>query len=549
MSKSTSPTAAEPLPEFPISVPITSGTPLQLTLKCGDALYLLGANGSGKSSLVTKIYHQYVSSAKRIAAHRQTWFTSNTVDITAQNRADLERDNRNQDAQPYSRYRDSNPAGRAGMAIFDLIDADITLDRRIASAVRGNDLEAAKTAATGLSPIQTINELMRLSNIPVSIKIEPGQKIMAHRQGGPSYSVAELSDGERNAFLIAADVLTAKPGSLIIIDEPERHLHRSIIVPLLNQLFQNRRDCAFIVSTHELALPIDTPRATTILVRECQYSQSQAASWTADLMPAGTDIDPALIHDILGSRRKIIFIEGTSQSLDVPMYGLLFPGISIVPKGNCRDVEMSVKGLRSASNLHWVSAWGIIDNDQRTPADIVALEAEGIWALPQYSVESLYFHSTIIRQIAERQASMTGQSADDLFDKALKDGVAAAKSARAHLIGQAVTRAARQSIQAGLPGKAEAARTTPYVISVDIPALRAKEEQLFDSLVTSSDWNGLISRYPLRESSALGVVVGMLGIKDRNTYHRMVLRLLVDEQASIDGLRMLLGGMYAVVAA
>ena len=43
---------------------------------------------------------------------------------------------------------------------------------------------------------------------------------------------AELSDGERNALLIGSDVLTTEPNSLIILDEPERHLHRSIISPL-----------------------------------------------------------------------------------------------------------------------------------------------------------------------------------------------------------------------------------------------------------------------------------------------------------------------------
>ena len=101
--------------------------------------------------------------------------------------------------------------------------------------------------------------------------MEEGQKIVARKNGGNGYSVAELSDGERNAFLIAADVLTAKPGTLILIDEPERHLHRSIISPLLKLLFDRRNDCAFIVSTHELMLPLDTPKASTLLMRSCEY--------------------------------------------------------------------------------------------------------------------------------------------------------------------------------------------------------------------------------------------------------------------------------------
>ena len=125
---------------------------------------------------------------------------------------------------------------------------------------------------------------MRLSNLPIAISVEEGQKIVARKNSGNGYSVAELSDGERNAFLIAADILTAKPGTLILIDEPERHLHRSIISLLLKLLFDRRNDCAFIVSTHELMLPLDTPKASTLLVRSCEYQGQNVRAWTADLL-------------------------------------------------------------------------------------------------------------------------------------------------------------------------------------------------------------------------------------------------------------------------
>ena len=112
---------------------------------------------------------------------------------------------------------------------------------------------------------------MRLSNLQIEISLEDGQKVVARKYGGASYSLAELSDGERNAFLIASEVLTAKAGTLVIIDEPERHLHRSIISPLLKMLFDKRRDCAFIISTHEFMLPVETPEASTLLIRSCEY--------------------------------------------------------------------------------------------------------------------------------------------------------------------------------------------------------------------------------------------------------------------------------------
>ena len=85
--------------------------------------------------------------------------------------------------------------------------------------------------------------------------------------------------------------------------------------------------------------------------------------------------------DILGSRRKIVFVEGTAQSLDAPLYSLLFPQISIVPKkGGCREVEYAVRGLRGAGDIHWISAWGIVDNDQRSAEDVARLKKAGVWA-------------------------------------------------------------------------------------------------------------------------------------------------------------------------
>jgi ABC-type cobalamin/Fe3+-siderophores transport system ATPase subunit len=289
--------------QFEFNITSVSGDPIVFSLSVGNVLYVLGANGTGKSSLVSHLFGKYQSNAKRISAHRQTWFQSNTLDITARNRQDLETNVRSQDAQPEARYREWNAAGRANMTIFDLIDADTMQERKIAGFVRAGNIETAKKEAQNPSPIQVINELMRLSNLAIEISVEEGQKIVARKNGGKGYSVAELSDGERNAFLIAAEVLTAKPGTLILIDEPERHLHRSIISPLLKLLFDRRNDCAFIVSTHELMLPLDAPKASTLLVRSCEYQGQEVRAWTADMLAPAAAIDDDLKSDILGSRR------------------------------------------------------------------------------------------------------------------------------------------------------------------------------------------------------------------------------------------------------
>lgn len=534
--------------QFEFQIPTTDGEALQFGLDAGDTLYLLGANGTGKSSLVSRFASAHQKHARRISAHRQTWFESNTLDMTPRSRQDLENNVRSEDAHPQARWREWNAGGRAHMAIFDLIDADTMQERKIAAFVRGGDSAAAFKEAATPSPIQVINELMRLSNLPIEVSLEEGQKVVARKKGGEPYSVAELSDGERNAFLIAIEVLTAKPGTLILIDEPERHLHRSIISPLLKLLFDRRKDCSFIVSTHELMLPLDTPSASTLLVRGCEYQGQQVRAWTVDLLPPGVAVDDDLKGDLLGGRRKIIFVEGAAQSLDVPLYSLLFPGVSITPKAGCRDVEHAVRGLRAVADVHWVEAWGIVDNDQRTREDAERLKEAGVWALDHYSVEALYYHPMMISRIAKRQAALTGDNADDLANAAISDAVAAARAQREHLVTSAVVRTARKRVMAALPKRAEVeAGNSSITVEVDIAALRVAEEARFNQLVTTADWDGLITRYPLRESSAFDQVVRGLKIPDRATYRAAVLKQLQDDAEAIRDVRNLLGGLYAAV--
>jgi predicted ATP-dependent endonuclease of OLD family len=296
-----------------------------------------------------------------------------------------------------------------------------------------------------------MNDLLRQSNMPVEIVIEQGQKVFAKKNGGPQYNVAELSDGERNAFLLCAEVLTAEPGALIIVDEPERHLHRSIISPLLTLLFRHRDDCAFIVSTHELQLPVDNQDSQTMLVRGCVFQGSNPKSWTADILQSQEEIDISIKKDILGARSKIIFVEGEDDSLDVPLYSLLFPQLSVIPKSSCRDVEYAVRGIRDAAGLHWVNAWGIVDNDQRSQDDINALKENGIFALGYYSVESLYYHPRIVRFVAERQAAILGMSADSLYNSAISQGVEEIARNRDHLVWHAVEKQIRRLIFSCVP--------------------------------------------------------------------------------------------------
>lgn len=533
---------------FNLSIPELNGTPLTVTLDVGQCIFVLGANGTGKSSLMQKFYSANYGKAQRISAHRQTWFSSSSVTLSPQQKRSTESNISSSDTSAESRWKDDYAAQRANIAIYDLIDAENVRARSITSAVDCGDIDLAKTLSKKDAPIKIINELLRLSNIPIEISVRENEQVLASKSGSATYSVAELSDGERNALLIAANVLTVASGTLLLIDEPERHLHRSIISPLLTLLFAKRPDCAFIVSTHDVMLPLDNPSARTMLIRGCTYNGSTVTSWDADVVPSESNIDEALKKDILGSRRTLIFIEGDDRSLDQPLYCLIFPNVTVIAKSSCRDVDHAVSGIRNATDLHWLRAFGIVDNDRRVPEDIVRLKGKGVYAVSVYSVESLYYHPEIQRKVAARHALVTGEDAEALVDAAKNAALAAVGSHVKRLSERAVERSLRDELDKHWPKLTDIAAGNQISITIDVAATVEEEVNAFNQAIVEQNLEKIISRYPVRETPLLTEIARKLGFQTRDQYENTVRKLLMDDATALDFIKSQFGTLVADMA-
>ena len=174
--------------------------------------------------------------------------------------------------------------------------------------------EALRVSSESAAPFVQVNELLALGTLTVSIENSKGEEILAqHGNGGEKFSIEKMSDGERSAVIMAAEVLTAKPSTVFLIDEPERHLHRAIIMPFLSALFKQREDCAFVVSTHEITLPIDSPDARVLMVRSCTWNDTAARAWDVEVLEPNTELPEELKLAILGARERILFVEGTGH--------------------------------------------------------------------------------------------------------------------------------------------------------------------------------------------------------------------------------------------
>ena len=516
------------------NIPQSSGPALSMSLGVGDRLFMVGANGSGKSALIQHLVSSIPSGTfRRISAHRQTWFDSGSIDFTPRSRKDFDRNYLQRELQIDSRWKDYNAQQKQSAVFFDLVAKDNAEARLLRSLLLQVDPQnpekgfkaAIEAAARSVPLFEQLNELLALGTLPVSLENSEGEEILA-RQGndGVSFSIAQMSDGERSAALMAATVLTVKPETVLLIDEPELHLHRAIIEPFLAALFAQRTDCTFVVSTHEIALPMAHPAARVLMVRSCEWDSDTAKTWDVEVLEPDAGLPEDLKRAILGTRRRIVFVEGTSGSLDLLLYTTLFPDISVVPRGSCVDVERAVTGLRQSLNYHHVEAYGLIDRDDRTADDVMRLAEKHVFALDVCSVEALYYCSDAIAAVANRQAETLGNDADEMiesatqkaFDELHQNGLAermAARRCEHRLRERVLSEFQRQKSQIKTDSTLTVCVTSPY----------PNELTCFQSLFADRKLDGLIARYPLRDSRVFDAIAEALACPNRSHYEKIVL--------------------------
>ena len=515
------------------NIPRISGQPLPITLKVGDRIFMVGANGSGKSALLQNLASLQTTSSRIrwITAHRQLWLNSGNITLTPHNRREFDKNFRRYDAQPDARWKDHQSRQRQEAVLFDLVANENDRARSIAHHIDNrNPDEALRVSSASAAPFAQVNELLALGTLTVSIENSKGEEILAHHgSGGGKFSIEKMSDGERSAVIMAADILTASPSTVFLIDEPERHLHRSIIMPFLSALFKQRADCAFVVSTHETTLPIDSPDARVLMVRSCTWNGTAAAAWDVEVLESNTELPEELKRAILGARKRILFIEGTSNSLDLPLYDALFPGLSIESKGSCIDVERAVRGLRESCYLHHVEAFGLIDRDNLSEEEIGELANKGVFALSVGSVEALYYCSDSITAVAHRQAESLGSKAAELIELAKTKALDVLKQndLAERMAARRCQRQLQDSVLSKIPSWKELVNSntdSSLVVRVDSPY--PEELEHFKKLVANEELDAIVARYPLRESQVFNKIAEALECRRKSDYQKMVLALV-----------------------
>lgn len=519
---------------------------LQITLTAGTPLFIVGPNGSGKSALLQDARMKL--GGKRVSANRQVWLDSGRITTTPSARVQYGTRLKQEERNASYRWREFSPGNRWSAVLFDLVEAENALGRQIAEkayAQEGVDVEGIAAIVRKKSMIFTrVNDLLKASGIPIAVQTSGGQVFAINKGSDTRYDIAQMSDGERSALLIAAEVLTASNGEVLLIDEPERHLNRGITVQFLSALFAERPDCIFVVSTHETDLPLANPDAQTIVVRSCNWPESSDASnapysWDAILLKKEGGLPESTKREILGSRKRILFVEGKA---DLPLYAALFPDISVTVRsaGGRKGVVSAVDGLRKSEGLHDVKAFGLVDGDGRN--DAANLAQRGIYALPCYSVESLYYCDDAISAVARRVASDHDDrlDADKMFAEAKKAAIDALKkeTCAETMVSQICERQIREEILGQIPRVEDIKnnhRTKSVIITVE--SNYADERQRYDQLVSESNLEELVTRYPLKKSPVYGLIAKNLRFASKELYESRVVNVVRNDPCLADALR------------
>ena len=397
-----------------VNIPGKDNSNLELTLETGKTTIIIGANGSGKTRLAVYLEEQLGEQAHRIAAHRALNLNPGVNKISESKAKKHLIYGAEWDGISIS-YRASrrwdNKAPTSLLNDFDYLLQYLFAQQNnlaVENNQKFNRGESITNSKTKLDILQEVWErLLPLKKLHIT-----ADDISVSSIGIESadYSASEMSDGERAVFYILGQVLSANEGSILIFDEPELHIHKSIISNLWDEIEKLRPDCSFLMITHDIEFA-----ATRIAKKYVVRNYYSDPAWNISEIP-DSELDEQTITLILGSRKPILFVEGDKTSLDMETYRLCYSEWTVIPKGSCKDVIQAVSSLRKLNEdmpILNIKCAGIIDRDTRDSSQIQELEGQGIKVLPCSEIENIFSLSSIAHKVLE----IEGFTGDELINK------------------------------------------------------------------------------------------------------------------------------------
>lgn len=207
-----------------------------------------------------------------------------------------------------------------GKIVYNEIDGRFQQCISCTNCLKNNDNEKfvieCKTAPTREErpdpPFTAIDKLIQIWDMIFpqrTLRIEDAKflAILTRGESEIQYSSNQMSDGERAVLYLAAQVLCVPANKTLIIDEPEIHLHRSIMNRLWSALESFRPDCLFIYITHDTQFAAAHGQSDKIWIKDFDGTH-----WKLEKLE-DSELPEELLFDILGSRKMCCLLRAKKQ--------------------------------------------------------------------------------------------------------------------------------------------------------------------------------------------------------------------------------------------
>ncbi|WP_256644395.1 AAA family ATPase [Stenotrophomonas sp. 9(2022)] len=536
---------------FDFSVPGPSG-PVKVAIERGASAIFVGANGSGKTRLAVFVEDAIGEAAHRISAHRSLRLNPAIPKIRGAEalrklRYGWEGEKATVHHRRGYRWRDQDPAV-AMLNDFDSLLQALFADQAVTTLDTHTRHRAGTLSNAKATKFETLSDIWHRL-LPHRRLVITGDDIQVSITGKlDTYPGSEMSDGERSIFYLLAQALIAAESSLLIVDEPELHVHPSIMSKLWDEVEAARKDCGFLFITHDLQFAAGRAAQKYVL-----RSFDPSPSWTVEEVPLSVDFPEELATLILGSRRPILFVEGGDNSLDQAIYRCCYPDWTVVPRGSCEEVVHAVMTMRSNAQLTRVTCAGIVDADDHSADEIAKMNAMGVFPLSVSEVENLILLPAVSREIAKLDGFAGGELEARL--SRLESAVLGTLDSQAK-IDEVVLRYCRRRIDRALKRIDLSAQenlddlVAKYVeetVGLDVQSIASTAAQKIDMAVKNADLPSLLSIYD--NKGLIALAASHLKQTRMSAFEGWLTRMLRDETKAPDLIAVLRCNLPAVSAA
>lgn len=365
-----------------IQIPKPNETNL-LTIEIEKSMTIVGANGAGKTRFGSRI-EQVNSPTKRISAQRYLQISEVVP---------------NQDYD--TSVSQLNNAYKHQQSIIPQNDYVQVLMSLFAEESKRNEEAVIEIQSKGDLTKANLRPSVKEQLLDVWSFIYPDRNLKLIKNkirvsnGVTDFSGIEMSDGEKVGLYLISQILLADINCILIIDEPELHLHKALMVRLWNKLEEYRKDCAFIYITHDLDFAVSKNFNKLVWIKN--YVSEYIWDW--EEIVSNTCLPENLFLEVLGSRKPILFVEGDKGSLDAKIYQAYYENLTIIPCGSCEKVIEAVRSLKAHPQLIHITINGLIDKDFRPAAQLANLQEDGIFSTQLCEIENIFLAPEIIEMV------------------------------------------------------------------------------------------------------------------------------------------------------